>query len=163
MLKVAHTTKTRKTILFIGNDGDAHDSLRTFFRGPGWQLETAPTIRHGIELLRGADIPVVICEELLPDGDWKRVVAELHRLPRAVTLIVAARLADERLWAEVLNWGAFDLVFGGPFVAEEVMRVTESACRATARKSGEGARAKSAFAMGLAAPPRYVRQPFAGA
>jgi len=44
--------------------------------------------------------------------------------------IVSSRLADERLWAEVLNLGAFDLLLGSPFVAEEVVRVTQCASEA---------------------------------
>ena len=42
-------------------------------------------------------------------------------------LIVSSPRADERLWAEVLNLGAFDLLMGAPFEPEEVLRVTESA------------------------------------
>jgi DNA-binding response OmpR family regulator len=42
-------------------------------------------------------------------------------------LIVASRLADEYLWAEVLNLGGYD-VLAKPFNAEEVRRVVGLAC-----------------------------------
>jgi hypothetical protein len=45
-------------------------------------------------------------------------------------LVVASRLADERLWAEVLNLGGHD-VLAMPFDAHEVRRVMESAVRAS--------------------------------
>ncbi len=70
---------------------------------------------------------VAICERNLPDGDWKLLLAELEKMPARPSLIVSSRLADERLWAEVLNLGAFDLLLGAPFTAEEVLRVTEDA------------------------------------
>jgi hypothetical protein len=43
---------------------------------------------------------------------------------------VSSRLDDERLWAEVLNLGAFDLLLGSPFVQEEVLRVVQCASMA---------------------------------
>jgi len=73
------------------------------------------------------EIPVVICQHSLPDGDWKLLLAGLDRIDVRPSLIVSSRLADDRLWAEVLNLGAFDLLLGAPFEPEEVLRVTESA------------------------------------
>jgi DNA-binding NtrC family response regulator len=70
---------------------------------------------------------LVICDHRLPDGGWKSVLAALDSMEDRPVLIVSSRLADERLWAEVLNLGAFDLLLGSPFVPEEVLRVTESA------------------------------------
>ena len=63
----------------------------------------------------------------LPDDDWRQVLAQLETLQSEPVLIVASHLADEDVWAEVLNLGAFDLLLSAPFVPEEVLRVTESA------------------------------------
>ena len=41
-------------------------------------------------------------------------------------LIVADHLGDERLWAEVLNLGCYDLLLK-PFEAKEVLRVVSAA------------------------------------
>jgi len=71
--------------------------------------------------------PVVICNYILPDGDWKLILAAVHRMPIRLSLVVSSRLADERLWAEVLNLGAFDLLLGDPFDRHEVLRVVENA------------------------------------
>jgi DNA-binding response OmpR family regulator len=43
-------------------------------------------------------------------------------------LIVCSRLADERLWAEVLNLGGYD-VLAIPFHAGEVEHTVNAACR----------------------------------
>ena len=45
-------------------------------------------------------------------------------------LIVTSRLADERLWAEVLNLGAFDLL-SKPFDFDEATRIIPVAIRQT--------------------------------
>jgi len=42
-------------------------------------------------------------------------------------LIVASRLADERLWAEVLNLGGYDVLLK-PFEPAELRRVIGNAC-----------------------------------
>jgi DNA-binding response OmpR family regulator len=53
-------------------------------------------------------------------------------------LIVSDRLADERLWAEVLNLGAYDLL-AMPFDAKEVLHAVSAARRCT-EYAQEGAR-----------------------
>jgi DNA-binding NtrC family response regulator len=92
-------------------------------------LRGAWTVSEGVNTIRRSQraIAVVICEQRLPDGDWKLMLAELDKAAVRPSFVVSSRLADERLWAELLNLGAFDLLLGAPFYAEEVLRVTESA------------------------------------
>ena len=127
----------RRSVLIISSWADDRASLRTIFRNSPWQLREAITGGEGLVALRNDPhgIPVVICEHHLPDGDWKGLLAEVVEMPARPRLIVFSRLADERLWAEVLNLGAFDLLVGSPFEAEEVLRVAESAWLASAGKT----------------------------
>jgi len=67
-------------------------------------------------------VPVVLCERDLPGGTWRRLFVETRDLAHPPRLIVVSRLADERLWAEVLNLGGHD-VLATPFAADEVRRV----------------------------------------
>ena len=46
----------------------------------------------------------------------------ISQLPDPPLLIVTSRLADERLWAEALSLGAYD-VLAKPFDPEEVVRI----------------------------------------
>ena len=64
---------------------------------------------------------VVVCERDLPDGDWKDVLAIALSLPVPPPVIVTSRLADDYLWAEVLNLGGYD-VLAKPLDAEELRR-----------------------------------------
>jgi len=59
-------------------------------------------------------------------GTWREMLAEAAQLLPPPFLIVTCRLADERLWAEALNVGAYD-VLAKPFDAAEVIRVVSLA------------------------------------
>ena len=78
-------------------------------------------------------VSVVICEALLPDGDWKDLLARMSSIRASSVLVVTSKVADESLWAEVLNLGGYD-VLAQPFDQEEVTRVVSSALRASSRE-----------------------------
>lgn len=81
---------------------------------------------------------VIVCERLLPDGDWRGVLGLALDLPHPPAVIVTCRHADERLWAEVLNLGGYD-VLAKPFDEREVVRSLGLAwARWAALPSGEG-------------------------
>jgi len=66
-----------------------------------------------------------------PIGGMQNHAAELTRcLDRlgVAQLVVTSRLADDALWAEVLNMGGYD-VLAVPLDSEEVMRVIGAALR----------------------------------
>ena len=50
-------------------------------------------------------------------------------------MIVTSRLADDRLWAEVLNLGGYD-VLAKPFDASEVARVVGTAWAGCGKENG---------------------------
>jgi len=75
-------------------------------------------------------VSVVICEALLPDGNWKDLLAGMASAQASPVLVVTSNVADESLWAEVLNLGGYD-VLAQPFDREEVARVVRSALRAS--------------------------------
>jgi len=60
---------------------------------------------QALEHLTNSKISVVITETLLPDGSWKDLLAFIWRIEASSDLVVTSKLADESLWAEVLNLG----------------------------------------------------------
>jgi DNA-binding response OmpR family regulator len=98
-------------------------------------------------MLREGTVPVVICERDLPDGDWKVILSALRRLEKAPLLIVCSRVADEYLWAEVLNLGGWD-VLAKPFDAREVTWSVGLAVQEWQRRAGAGAAEGSQVAAG---------------
>jgi DNA-binding response OmpR family regulator len=91
------------------------------------------TCRDAISFTRENDTSVVICERSLPDGDWKLVLSEFDRMPLRPNLIVTSRLADDELWAEVLNLGGYD-VLAQPFHSDEVYHVVSLAWQERKRR-----------------------------
>jgi DNA-binding NtrC family response regulator len=84
---------------------------------------------------------VVLCERDLPDGSWKdilEIVAPLDSLP----VIVTSRLADDRLWAEVLNLGGYD-VLRKPLDQDEVSRSISLAWEHCANRRDAAQRARA--------------------
>jgi two-component system response regulator AtoC len=100
--------------------------IQTMVRGSRTSVLTADRLSEAIPLLRRRRISLVICERDLPDGDWREMLGQMNDLVPAARLVVASRLADERLWAEVLNLGGYD-VLAKPFSVQEMMHVIESA------------------------------------
>ena len=91
-----------------------------------WRLFQACDLMSTLALLRQHEIAVVICEQNLLVGTWIDVLEQINSLPTAPSLIVASRVADERLWVEALNLGAWD-VLAKPFDRNELIRSVRSA------------------------------------
>jgi DNA-binding response OmpR family regulator len=91
-----------------------------------WKLNACPNLASALRALRKLRVPVVVCESDLQPGTWKEVLEELRTLPDPPYLIVTSRLADERLWAEALNLGAYE-VLAKPFDGLEVTRIVNMA------------------------------------
>lgn len=70
---------------------------------------------------------IVICEHDLHPGSWKDLLRYTSGLSDPPYLILTSRLANDVLWAEALNLGAFD-VLAKPFEKREVLRIVKSAC-----------------------------------
>jgi DNA-binding response OmpR family regulator len=103
-----------------------------------------------LKTLRKAKVPVVVCESDLQPGTWKEVLEELRTLPDPPYLIVTSRVADERLWAEALNLGAYD-VLAKPFDGMEVTRIVNMAWLRWKSRYGipRGAGQEMAMASGM--------------
>jgi DNA-binding response OmpR family regulator len=84
--------------------------LEDRFKEAHWKLYIARTYREALSELSRIRVPVVLCECQLPDGNWKDVLSGLAPMLEPTRLIVFSRNADDRLWAEVLNLGASDLL-----------------------------------------------------
>ncbi|HWB96883.1 MAG TPA: hypothetical protein VG672_09280 [Bryobacteraceae bacterium] len=97
-------------------------ALQQIFRDSPWRLERCLTRGEACERLERRPVPVVMCEQELPDGSWREVLEHTKDQPSPSSLIVTSRLADERLWSEVLHLGGYD-VLSKPFRQSEVFRV----------------------------------------
>jgi DNA-binding response OmpR family regulator len=113
------TVETRKNVMLaISSDVEDHKTVRGILDGSEWHALACKTYGQARPLLREAS--AVLCEQNLPDGDWKRVLRELQNMLDPQRLLVMSRLADSQLWAEVLNLGGYD-VLAKPLRAQELL------------------------------------------
>ena len=113
------------TILSISPLEEDRVPLQAIIRHTTWMLLQARDVRSALPLLQQHEVGVVLCERDLQPGTWIDVLEQINALPTAPSLIVTSRLADERLWAEALNLGAWD-VLAKPFDRGEVVRSVRS-------------------------------------
>ena len=126
-IPASQTTPENITLLAICPNQEDRQSLATILERDSWTIQGAPSLREATTLLhRGPNL--VLCEKDLPDGTWKDVFREARDLDNPPAFVVVSRLADERLWAEVLNLGGFDVLLK-PFERSEVRRVMSMALR----------------------------------
>jgi DNA-binding response OmpR family regulator len=109
-------------VLLISPFDEDHQHLRDLLKHSNWQQYEARTQRESFEFLRKNVTPVVICESELPDGGWQDVLAQLDRMQSPPMLVVTSRMADDRLWSEVLNLGGYN-VLAKPLNMQEVFHV----------------------------------------
>lgn len=109
-------------VLLISPFAEDHQHLRDILKHSKWQQFGARTHKESFEFLRENVTPVVISESELPDGTWQDVLHELGRMPCPPLLVVTSRIADDRLWSEALNLGAYN-VLAKPLNKKEVFHV----------------------------------------
>jgi len=112
-------------VLLIGFGNGPCRRLRSILMAPQWEIREAPTCGQAAGMLAGGHVGVAICDTESGGDQWRSLLAELQGAD-APNLIFTSRLADERLWAEVLNLGGYDLLVQ-PFDRTEVLRVTHMA------------------------------------
>ena len=130
----ARCTPQIVTVLSIAAAGEDHSSLKDILghsdppmsAGCLWHVETSFTPRAAMEHLRARSIPIVLCENDQQPGAWKEMLDQMTRIPNPPCLIVTSRQADDRLWVEALNLGAYD-VLAKPFDRSEVVRTLGNA------------------------------------
>jgi DNA-binding response OmpR family regulator len=110
------------TALYATSCDKEFEEMSEILRHSRWELFRATTCQDALSLFAHRRTPVVICAAELADGDWRRLWAELADQPQPPRLIVSSRVADDRLWCEALNLGAYDIL-SMPFEPAEVFRV----------------------------------------
>ena len=109
-----------QVLALLPSEGD-RQSLHDIFVHSNWQLQFAGTLNELPESLKSSQLGVVITDSCLSDCGWKAVLETADRMQGQPSVIVSSRLADDHLWAEVLNLGGFDVLVM-PFEQAEVLR-----------------------------------------
>jgi len=119
------TTERPATVLSVSPLDADHLSLESIIGDSPLTLFKARDLKSALALLREHAVAVVVCDRNLLPGTYIDLLEHINTMPKAPSLIVASRLADEHLWAEALHLGAWD-VLATPFDRNEVIRSVES-------------------------------------
>jgi DNA-binding NtrC family response regulator len=115
------------SLLSVSPIEDDHNTLYRILDSSGLEICKDSSLASAVHTLNaGRRIPVVLCEAKLTPGTWKSVLSATLNMRHPPHLIVTSRLADEQLWAEALNLGAYDVI-AKPFAPDEVKRIVEYA------------------------------------
>jgi len=99
---------------------------RTLYPDLAFSVTAKSTVPAAVGVLKHGRTSIVVCENDLSPGAWKELLDCADRLPAPPPIIVTSRLADERMWAEVLNLGGYN-VLAKPLDGEEVVRTIAAA------------------------------------
>jgi DNA-binding NtrC family response regulator len=129
-------------ILMISAEGQDYDQIRAVAARAGVGSVYCRKIDEARSILAKGDACVVFCQDQLPDGDFRAVIAEADTVP----VIVLSRFADWDYFLAALRDGAFDYIACPPD-AKETERILRSAIsKSMARRRGAKVLAESAMA-----------------
>ena len=109
------------SILSVTPYEDDHFWLQQIIGHAKWALYKADRVASALTVLRQHEVGVILSENDLRPHSWTDILDAIHHLQDAPAVIVTSRLADDQLWTEALNLGAYD-VLSKPFNQEDVLR-----------------------------------------
>jgi DNA-binding NtrC family response regulator len=128
-MAAAHIKRETVTVLSVSGLAEDHAALAKVLAAPHagtsaeyrWEVAATASVDSAMSLLENSAIPVVVCEGDPGRESWKALLERLPELEQPPFVIVGSRTADDWLWAEALNLGAYD-VLAKPLEPDEVMR-----------------------------------------
>jgi len=122
-LSVFPRSRDRISVLTVLCNRREQSELVRLLSHSNWDIHCAQSLVQAAAFLRTVTVGVVVAQ-YQPCGEyaWRKLLEETWRVTPAPRLIVTDRLADESMWAEVLNLGAHDLIVQ-PFVPRDVFHV----------------------------------------
>ena len=106
---------------------ERRSKLMTLLEGKDMQIFLASDFRDAQQKLSGRiSYDLLVADVELPDGTWQDLLQLLLESKRPCEMILCSRSGDDRLWAEALQCGAYDLLVE-PYEQQEVHRIIESA------------------------------------
>lgn len=103
-----------------------HTELLQSLADSPWVIFEASSLPSALAILKQNRIPVIVCACESREEHWRDLLEQIATIPDPPYLIVASRLADESMWNEILNAGAYDLL-AKPFDAGELRRTLAQA------------------------------------
>jgi CheY-like chemotaxis protein len=109
-------------LLAILPETEDAEQLRTIANDLGWSVAIVHTPAEALSRLQDEPVTAAICDQDLPEEDWRVVMSRIATLPKSPCVLLASRVMDQYLWNEVIQCRGYDVV-SKPFQSEELRRV----------------------------------------
>jgi DNA-binding response OmpR family regulator len=121
--RVDNSSSSSQNLLSVSPFREDHETLRIFLDPLKVLITNAYNRRDALWTMANQQFGLILCEAQL---NWRDILSYLAEVLDPPRLVITSRLADERLWAEALNLGSWDVLIK-PFDGAEVRRVVTSA------------------------------------
>ena len=144
-----------QVVLSVSPNDEDFAALERIFSAD-WTVAVSATPASAFSVLQELPVPILFCDCDPTPGTWHEMLDHISLLPDPPLLVLTSRLADERLWAEGLNLGVWD-VLAKPLQVEDATRVVDSAwrhwqdCHNGQRSPASGGRATTGTGQMIAA------------
>lgn len=105
-------------ILILSGEPEHRHRLSRIVSSCGWLPVRCETISAARGLIPLHQIEVIVCDEALPDGDFRELVAELKHSACEARVVVMSRSDDWGAYLEAMIAGAFDYLVYPPYSQE---------------------------------------------
>lgn len=122
----AAETDPREIVLVATRRRSTQAAVGRMLGDSGVRVVTAVDVSGCLEAMRTRGVAVLVCDADLAGGGWKALLHSVGQMPAPPLLIVTSPDADDKLWAEVLNLGGYD-VLAQPLNPGEVRRTVDHA------------------------------------
>lgn len=117
-------TSTGKKILVIDDDVYISNLLSKFLEKKGYQTQVAHTGKKGVQMIKGMDFDLILCDYRLPDMNGMEILKYSIRNNPSAPVIIITAYADVNMAVQLIKAGARDYVTK-PIQPEEILDLIE--------------------------------------
>jgi DNA-binding NtrC family response regulator len=102
-------------ILILSGQPEHQEKLSGVLSTRGWLPVRCETLSKAKNLLKQQEIEAILCDDVLPDGDFRAVIKELKKSACQAPVVVVSEADDWGSYLEAMVAGAFDDVVYPPY------------------------------------------------
>jgi two-component system response regulator HydG len=115
-----------KRILIIDDENDLRFVLKRFLTKHGYEVLEASSGKKALEILRGNEVDLILCDFKLDDMDGAEVLKAIKEINSVVPVIIITGYSNIKTAVEVMRLGAIDYVTK-PLLPEEILMTIRKA------------------------------------
>jgi DNA-binding NtrC family response regulator len=121
-----HLKSVRFSCVYLTASFRALEIAPTLLDSAQIRIHLSTTLEEAEGRLQATRSQILLTDVTFERGSWEDAIRMAARVPLRTVVVLAAHTADERLWLDALERGAYDLI-SKPFRAEEMRRILENA------------------------------------